>query len=544
MPPSRRGRAIGVACALALAVATLAGCVGGESPHQSDFSGPAYTLRTLSSSELADMKPILDDAAKTTGVTVALTPATSLSAARRVTGPGGVGGKYDAVWLASDRYVRMFPGGFAKLNGTTEIASSPVVVGVRASVARRLGWDRNPVSWADIAAAAAAGEFTFGMSDPSGSNSGLSALVGVATAVAGNGAALEDDEIGTASPELRALFGGQTLKTNDTQDLLDAYVRAQGGDAQGGPVDGLIDYESELMSLNASGRLTEPLTLVYPSNGVVTAEYSFDLLASAPPAAKDAYRRLTAYLRTPDVQQRIMRVTRRRPIIPDVAPDAGFGRHQMFELPFPDSITVIDDLIAAYDGTLRRPARTVYVLDTSGSMRDDNRLAGLKAGMAALTDGGGATAIQTREQVTLLPFNTAPGRPSVFDVPADDPQPVLARINDAVGGLVAGGNTDIYDSLAAAYQLIGQQAAADPNRVTTIVLLTDGANNTGRTPAQFADFYHALPPAVASVPVFPILFGAADDTQMRALAGLTGGQVFDGRNLPLTTVLPLIRGDQ
>ena len=48
------------------------------------------------------------------------------------------------------------------------------------------------MTWLDIARAAAAGRFTFGMSSPVTSDSGLSALVGAATAVAGRGAALSD----------------------------------------------------------------------------------------------------------------------------------------------------------------------------------------------------------------------------------------------------------------------------------------------------------------------------------------------------------------
>src|SRR2546429_894145 len=47
------------------------------------------------------------------------------------------------------------------------------------------------------------------------------------------------------------------------------------------------------------------------------------------------------------------------------------------------------------------------------------------------------------------------------------------------GSASAGGGTAIYDTLVLAYKLIGDRAATDPDRITTIVLLTDGENTTG-----------------------------------------------------------------
>jgi Ca-activated chloride channel family protein len=76
------------------------------------------------------------------------------------------------------------------------------------------------------------------------------------------------------------------------------------------------------------------------------------------------------------------------------------------------------------------------------------------------------------------------------------------------------------------------------------VLLTDGEDNTGRDLTAFTRFYRSLPPAIASVPAYPILFGDNNTAQMARFASLTGGRVFDGRNLPLATVFAMIRGDQ
>lgn len=545
-PGGRRLARLALSAGLAAGCLALAACTGGGNSTKPIPlpSGRPYTLRVLASSELADMQPILDQARQATGVTVKLSYTGSLAGAQSVLS-GKAAGAYDAIWFASDNYIQLSPGGLNRLDASNRIMSSPVILGLRTSVAQRLGWIGKPVSWADIAAAAAAHKISFGMTDPVQSNSGLSALASVATVLAGQGAALQASQIPAAAPALRAMFGAQALKRESSGWLADAYVADQGRTP---PVDGLIDYESVLLSLNASGRLRQPLSLIYPSDGVLTATYPLTLLASASATAKNAYTRLTDYLLSPAVQAQITRQTFRRPAIPGVQPAPILRGHPLHELPFPGSVGVINDLLAAYNSGLRRPARTVYILDTSGSMAG-SRIAGLKAALAYLTGAdtsltGQLSQFQEREQVIILPFNTAPGTPEIFNVPARDPGPVLAQIRSYSSSLAAGGWTAIYDTLETAYDIISKETAADPNRLSTIVLLTDGENNCGANLRAFTAFYHRLPPAVAAVPVFPVLLGEAQFAQMRALAGLTGGQVFDARTQRLTPVFAAIRGNQ
>lgn len=553
-----RSRLAPVAAAVSAAAALLllaVGCTSGTPPvnptgsstavsPMPTLTGPAYTLRVLGSSELADMAPILKQAAAATGVTVQLTQTGSLTGAQSIL-DGQAASSYDAVWFASDQYLDLNPGAQAKLDGTTNIMSSPVILGLQSSVAHRLGWDDKPVTWADIATAAADHEFTFAMTDPAKSNSGLSALVAVATAISGHGAALQPAGIQPAIPALTGLFHAQVLKADSSGWLTQTYLADL---KHPGPpaVDGLIDYESELLSVNASAPAGDGLTLIYPSDGVLRADYPLSLLASAPSAASSAYHRLTEYLRTPQVQQQIMQLTHRRPIIGGVTLSAALAAHQPFALPFPGQLSTVNGLIAAYGNTLRRPGRTVYVLDTSGSMAG-TRITELEQALEALTGAdsslvGQFSQLQENEQVTFLPFNTAPGAPTVFTIPASSPQPVLSQINSYIGELKAGGATAIYDSLAEAYQILAQQNAADPDRIESIVLLTDGENNTGRDEAGFTSFYDQLPPG--SPPVFTILFGDADKAQLDQIATLTGGATFDATTQPLTGIFEQIRAYQ
>jgi Ca-activated chloride channel family protein len=520
-----------------LLLAAPAACTGSPGRPPAGFSSPRYTLRVLASSELADMAPILNQAARATGVTVDLKPIIgSLAGAQQVIN-GTAERNYDVVWFASDNYLNLYPGGLSKLNGTTEIMSSPVILGLRSSAARRLGWNHNPVTWRDIATAAMRHEFTFGMTDPATSNSGLSALVAVATAIAGKGAALQAAEIPGAEPELAGLFHAQALKAPTSGPLTQEYLRDLKHNG-GMPPDGLFDYESQLLTIKAEAPRDDPLTLVYPSDGVLEATYPLSILTTAPLAAKNAYQRLARYLTSPPVQQQIMQVTHRRPIAGNLPLSPELAGHQPFELPFPAASGTLRDLIDTYNGTLVRASRTVYVLDTSGSMAGP-RIVGLKRALLALTGAdtslaGQFSMFQSREQVTFLPFSTAPGTPVTFNIPATSAGPTLLRMRTYINGLAAGGWTAIYDSLVRAYQIMATQHAANPDMIESIVLLTDGENNTGRKLRDFTAEYRILPPG--SPPVYTIALGEAQLSDLAEVASVTGGKPFNAITQPLSAL--------
>ncbi|GAA4195193.1 VWA domain-containing protein [Microbispora amethystogenes] len=517
------------AAALALLLAATGACSGGggaESPPDD----PAV-LRVLAGSEIKDLEPLLAKAAGAVGVKVSLSYTGTLDGAEQVAS-GAADGRYDAVWFSSNRYLSLIDGATARLSTQTKIMVSPVVLGLTRAKARELHWDTGEVTWTDIAEAAAKRRFTFGMTNPASSNSGFSALVGVAAALSDAGEALDQAQITAVTPKLTGFFAAQTLTAGSSGWLADAFRRRT-------DVDGLINYESVLLGLRSAGG--EPLTLVYPADGVVTADYPLTLLASSPKKAQ--YGKLAAWLRTPEAQREIMTATARRPIVPEVPPDARFGTAPLLELPFPNRRSAADALISAYLNKVRRPSRTLFVLDTSGSMEGD-RIAALRAALATLTGAdtsasGRFSRFRDRETVTLLPFNTATGPGSTFTVPEGDPGPVLARIRAYGDALAAGGGTAIYDGLRAAYQTVGSER--DGGSFTSVVLMTDGENTDGSSYADFAAFHRTLN---THVPTFVVLFGDSDVSEMRQVSELTGGAVFDARRASLASAFKEIRGYQ
>ncbi|MDP9792277.1 Ca-activated chloride channel family protein [Catenuloplanes nepalensis] len=526
--------------AASLAVSLLTACTSSPDPAPSPegVDGPATTLRVLAGSELADMAPILEDAAKATGVTVEFEFIGSLEGAERVAS-GKADGAYDAVWFSSNRYLEMEPEAKSRLGSSERIMSSPVVLGLRTSAATRLGWTNRAVTWSEIATAASRRDFTFAMTDPSASNTGFSTLVAVASALDGSGRALDASAIDRVSGPVNGFFKAHSLNAGSSDWLVDEFV------ARNGDLDGLFNYEASLVALNRSKALPEQLTIVYPSDGVVTADYPLTVLADAPEAARDAHRRLATWLRGTDVQQRIGATTARRPALPGVPLPEGLPESPV-ELPFPETQASLKALLTAYNDELRRPSRTVYVLDVSGSM-DGDRITALKTALSGLTGvntslTGEFCRFRSREDVVLLPFSQTPQAARSFTVDAANAQPSRDAIRGAIDALRVGGDTAVYDSLVAAYASL--DAATDKDRFVSIVLMTDGESNQGRDLAAFKDFLKRRGDAAVTTPIFPILFGEAAEQEMKEIAAATRGQTWDARNGDLTRAFCQIRGYQ
>ncbi|GIJ44453.1 VWA domain-containing protein [Virgisporangium aliadipatigenens] len=523
--------------ALLAALALVGGCTADPADTTPEKQSPGGVLRVLAGSELADLEqPILKDVEKATGITVRLTYTGTLDGVEQVSS-GAAGKNFDAIWFSSNRYLELQDGANGKIGTSTKVMSSPVILGLRTAQARELGWDAKRPTWKEIADAAAAKKFTYGMTNPAASNSGFSALVGAASALSGATTALNDEQVRAVTPQLQGFFSAQVLTSGSSGWLADAFKARP-------DVTGLINYESVLMNLKQQGT---DLTLVYPSDGVVTADYPLTVLESADQAAKDRYRRVADYLRRDDVQKKLAGPVNRRPVTASAAEPEKFPG-SLVELPFPVKLATADALIDSYMNTLRRAPRTLYVLDLSGSMQGE-RLAKLKAAMNALTGqdnslSGRFSKFAGREQVLLIPFSGKVKPTMRYQVPAENPATELGRIRNAVDGFQADGDTAIYDALITGYTEAATEIAKDPSRFTTIVLLTDGAKTAGRDLAAFKRHLDGLTGDVRRVPVFPVLFGESTVADMEEVARVTGGRTFDGRQESLQAVFKEIRGYQ
>jgi Ca-activated chloride channel family protein len=512
----------------AVAAGWLAACQTGSSSADS-------SLHVLAGSELSDLQPLHDDLQKATGIDLKFDSIGTLDGAVSIAN----GDPHALAWFSSNRYLTLLPGASSKILAQQRIMVSPVILGVKKSTAQKFGWENNPnVTWKDVAQKASNGQFNFAMTDPSASNSGFSALVGVASAFAGTGNALTSSDLNTAA--LKQLFAGQKLTAGSSGFLADSFVKDQDS------LDGIVNYESVLLGLNGAGKLHQPLDLIYPKEGIVTADYPLMLLNNS---RRADYDKLVAWFRKPDVQTRIMTQTHRRPAVPDVRLDAQFPGQVLIEVAFPSNLDVINQLISLYLNEVRLPSHTYFVLDISGSM-EGSRLDGVKRTFANLTGAdqsvtGQFARFRAREDITIVTFNGSVQAVQSFTI--NDPTPGsadLKQVLNFVNSLQASDGTAIYDALERAYTLAGQAKSRDPNRFYSVVLMTDGENNAGANASQFQTWYRSGSPQIQSIKCFAVIFGEASPKALYDVASLTGGRTFDARTASLPVVFKEIRGYQ
>lgn len=514
----------------------LASC--GESEHKTAPSQSAVTLTVLAGSELKDLEPLLPSIERVTGIKLSLRYAGTLDAVEKLQ----AGEIYDFSWLSSNKYALLTPGARERILAAEKTMVTPVVLGIKESKAKDLGWLNNPnVTWKDIAQEAGKGRFTFGMTNPASSNSGFSGLLGLAAALSGKGDALEVADID--SKQLQAFFSAQKLTSGSSGWLAEAYVKEQDR------LDGMVNYASTLLLLNRNPAMREKLSLIYPKDGILSADYPLMLINAG---RRPEFEKLTAYVRGKEFQQALMNATLRRPINPEIKVDPVLlTSSTIADLSFPGRLEVIDAILEAFDNRLRRPADSTFVLDVSGSMAGE-RLTQMKRAMEVLTGGdssisGRYAKFRQRERIVLVPFNSRPLRASLFEMSenAQANQQVFSAIRNEVMALNANGGTAIFSATRKAYEdALERKKASKDDRYRSIVVMTDGENTHGDKERDFEQWYENLPAADRGIKIFPVLFGDAKVAELERLATLTGGRVFDGRKTSLATVFKEIRGYQ
>ena len=490
-------------------------------------TAPAFTV--LAGSEVRDIEAALVQSAKAAGVTLKLSYSGSLDIVERV----NAGEAFDAILPASGAYPTLALQ--RKPLAREKLFYSRVALGVVPAKLRELGWDRNPPSWAQIARAAGEGKLTFAMTNPASSNSGMSALFAVASAVAGKTEDLAASEVN--AKVLTDFMKGQKLTAGSSGWLAEAYVKNPGA------LDAMVNYEAVILRANTQLPETTRLVPLYPTDGVISADHPLMLLNEA---RRADYDKLVAAFKAPALQAQVAQEAFLRPSVPGTPLAAALSAAPVAELSFPNRLEVIDAVLASYLAQWRRPATSIFVLDTSGSMKGQ-RIEDMRAALKVLA-GAEATgsasqryaAFQSRERVLLLTFSDRVAEPLLV---AFDPMKLAdarQRLLSHADGLQANGGTAIYAALQRAQALARDELQREPGRYISIVLLSDGENTSG---PGFAQFRQGQASGTA-VRVFPVIFGEAPSDEMVELANLTGGRVFDGRKASLALVFKEIRGYQ
>ena len=186
----------------------------------------------------------------------------------------------------------------------------------------------------------------------------------------------------------------------------------------------------------------------------------------------------------------------------------------------------IERALELYQEKLKKPSLTFYCLDFSGSMEGLGETQ-LKEALRNLLDQNIAkrnmlSAGEKDESVFVL-FNR--GIREIISVSGNDPEKLLAAYHQ-VNAARPGGGTNMYAPIVRCFQLLRGYRLQD--YVSSIIVMTDGESED-----YFEDFsrvYKTTGMEELDIPVFSIMFGAANQDQLSSLASLTRARVFDGKN--------------
>jgi Ca-activated chloride channel family protein len=250
---------------------------------------------------------------------------------------------------------------------------------------------------------------------------------------------------------------------------------------------------------------------------------------------------LTGFLTRPATQTWIAQNTYRRPMLANASRTGTFPPLQPIAVPrHPGLLTTLSGI---YRDTFHYPSRTVFVLDTSGSMRGAG-MQSLRRAFRSL-NANIATSRWRDAEILVIPFSSKPAPTRQVTVRTAAPGDGLARLAAIVGKTHAQGGTGLYSALQQADEEIVKRNADGAEAVTSIILITDGKSTAGPGMAGFVRHRSDLEQTrctprnreLCHTPVYPILIGKAEMTQMQALAEATGGSVYNARQADLSLIL-------
>ncbi|MEM7686516.1 MAG: substrate-binding domain-containing protein, partial [Pseudomonadota bacterium] len=496
-------------------------------------AGPKASLAIVSGSENKALEPIVMEWAADNGVDVSMSYLGSVDISREL--GQGTETVYDAVWPAHSLWIEL--GDSQKVTKHRDsILRSPVVLGLRKSIAQRLGWvGRDDITLDDIQAAARDGEFRLSMTSATQSNSGASAYFGFLYARAGEPDVLTSDHLNDSQVR------------SDVSDLLRLVDRSSGSSGwlkdsvveNPAAFDGMINYEALIIEANQLLKRTggEPLYVVYPASGMAVADSPLAYVSKGDGAKEEAFLALQQHLLSSDVQEQLLELGRRAGLIglagggsQDVwNPDWGIDLNRAIApIPTPTS-AVIREALTLYQTELRKPSLTVWVLDVSGSMEGDP-ISQLKQAMRLLLDPEAAALNllqpSSKDVTIVIPFN---GRVEQrWMIEGNDPAQ-LATLQRNVDRLQAGGGTDLYFALGQALEMLDgyHRQGTLFDHLPAIIAMTDGASDeTNKTPLR--EYIDSLAFG-RDIPIHSIAFGQADETQLRELSDASIGRMFKAK---------------
>lgn len=495
---------------------------------------PTTELRVLAGSETRSLEPLIQEFAQAKRAKITMRYAGSVDIRNELN--AGIAIAADAVWPANGMWIQLGDTqGIVRYEDS--IMRTPVVLGVRMSLARKLGWDKTPPRMADVVGAATKGGLRLGATSGTQSNSGAQLFLGALHALSGRTDALTlaDLESTDLQGRVRALLSAVNRSSGSSAWLKDFVV------ANPGAVDAMANYEAMVVAANQelSAKGAELLYAVYPTDGMTVADHVLGFVDRPGDKANDAkralFREFRDWLLQEPQQRRIHALGWRTGRVGIEMPNADrtvfrpeWGldpARAISPVRMPSSEVIAAALDLYQGGGVRKPSETVILYDVSGSMQGAG-ITAAREGLRAILDQAAARRVLLQagagDVLHVIPFSgTLQPAMTIRGNGAAEYAGLLPRVL----ALEAEGGTDFYTGIEAAWALLEGARAA--GRLPAIVLMTDGKSDMRYAKPVLLQLSERQPGE--NIPILSILFGDADPAQLDELARLSGGRVFDGR---------------
>lgn len=419
---------------------------------------------------------------------------------------------------------------------TTNLVLSPVVIAMWKPMAEALGWPEKALGWQEVHEMALNdagwaslnfpqwGKFRFGHTHPEYSNSGIISLIAETYAGAGKQRGLTLSDVSDPAT-------GQYLE--EIERAIVHYGRSTGFFGRkmfsNGPeyLSAAVLYENMVIESYAEKGLPFPVVALYPKEGTFYSDHPVGIVDRdyVSPEHREAAEQYIAFLTDPARQERAMEFGFRPADITIQLNDrfsAAYGvdaQQPQTTLEVPD--VLVTKAILDLWHERKKTSNIVLVLDTSGSMKNEGKMASAKSGANQLV-----AMLGDRDRFSFLPFSSSGTSWVMKDWIIGEAR---SEIEKQVGSLFASGGTSLYDAVDEAYQHLVRNPARDT--IQAVVVLSDGSDSgSARTLVDLVEQISVdAESATGGIRIFTIGYGSgARADVLEQIADVSRGKFYKG----------------
>ena len=419
---------------------------------------------------------------------------------------------------------------------TQNLVLSPVVIAMWKPMAEALGWPGKTLGWKEVHDMALNaqgwaslnypqwGQFRFGHTHPEYSNSGIISLIAETYAAAGK-------QRGLAIADVNASPTGQYLE--EIEKAIVHYGRSTGFFGRKmfstGPeyLSAAVLYENMVIESYEKTDLPFPVVAIYPKEGTFYSDHPIGVVDRdyVTEEHREAAEKYIAFLTDTPQQERSMEYGFRPADIninlnERFSPKFGVDSSQpQTTLEVPD-VAVTKAILDLWHER-KKKSNIVLVLDTSGSMKEEGKMANAKNGARQLVQ-----MLGEHDSFSFLPFS---GRANLWMVKNEKIGTSREAVNQKIGTLFANGGTALYDAVIEGHSHITESNETD--KINAIVVLSDGAdqNSRAKLPQVISRIAADAESTTGGVRIFTIGYGrGAKADILEQIAEASKGKYFEG----------------